>query len=57
MYWPETIGMTVDAIDSAPFLTPSEKRDIFYKNGVRFYRIAPAFDAIAGECGADVIAT
>jgi uncharacterized protein len=28
MYWPEAIGMAVDAIDSATFLTPVEKRDV-----------------------------
>jgi uncharacterized protein len=42
MYWPETIGMAVDAVDSATFLTPSESRDIFYGNAVRFFRVEPA---------------
>ena len=48
MYWPEAIGMAVEAIDSAPFLTPSEKRDIFYNNAVRFYRLAPATERKIG---------
>jgi predicted TIM-barrel fold metal-dependent hydrolase len=39
MYWPEAIGMAVDAVDSAAFLTPAEKRDIFYGNAVRFLRM------------------
>jgi uncharacterized protein len=39
MYWPEAIGMAVDAIDAAAFLTPSDKRDIFHDNAVRFLRI------------------
>ena len=39
MYWPEAIGMAVDAIDAAPFLTPAEKRDIFYGNAARFLRL------------------
>jgi len=39
MYWPELIGMSVEAVDSATFLTFSEKRDIFYENAVRFYRL------------------
>src|SRR5262245_28885429 len=39
MYWPEFIGMAVEAIDSATFLTPSEKRDIFYGNAVRFFKL------------------
>jgi predicted TIM-barrel fold metal-dependent hydrolase len=40
MFWPEAIGMAVDAIESAGFLTPSEKRDIFYGNSVRFLKLS-----------------
>jgi len=39
MYWPDLIGITVDAVDSAPFLTPADKRDIFHDNAVRFYKL------------------
>jgi predicted TIM-barrel fold metal-dependent hydrolase len=39
MYWPELIGMAVDAVDSATFLTSAEKRDIFHDNAVRFFRL------------------
>jgi predicted TIM-barrel fold metal-dependent hydrolase len=39
MYWPEAIGMAVEAIDAATFLTPSEKQDIFYGNAVRFFKL------------------
>jgi uncharacterized protein len=39
MYWPEAIGMAVEGIDSATFLTPSEKRDIFHDNATRFLRL------------------
>lgn len=39
MYWPEAIGMAVDAIDAAPFLTPADRRDIFYGNAARFLRL------------------
>jgi uncharacterized protein len=42
MYCPDLIGMSVDAVDSAPFLTPAEKRDIFHDNAVRFYKLQPA---------------
>jgi predicted TIM-barrel fold metal-dependent hydrolase len=42
MYWPETIGMAVDAVDAATFLTPSAKRDIFHDNAVRFLQLTPA---------------
>ena len=37
--WPETIGMAVKAIESAPFLTNEQKRDIFYNNAARFLRL------------------
>jgi uncharacterized protein len=39
MYWPEAIGMAVDAIDAAPFLTAADRRDIFYGNAARFLRL------------------
>jgi predicted TIM-barrel fold metal-dependent hydrolase len=39
MYWPEAIGLAVEAIDSAAFLTPAERRDIFYGNAVRFLKL------------------
>jgi uncharacterized protein len=39
MYWPEAIGMAVEAVDSATFLSPSEKRNIFYGNAARFFRL------------------
>ncbi len=40
MYWPEGIAMAVDAVSTAPFLSPDEKRDIFYGNAVKFYRLS-----------------
>jgi predicted TIM-barrel fold metal-dependent hydrolase len=39
MYWPEAIGVAVEAVDAAPFLTPALKRDIFYNNAVRFLKL------------------
>src|SRR5262245_30900680 len=39
MVWPETIGMAVEGIESATFLTDAQKRDIFYNNAVRFFRL------------------
>lgn len=39
MFWPEAIGMAVEGIESATFLTESEKRDIFYNNAIRFLGI------------------
>ena len=39
MFWPEAIGMAVEGIESAAFLSEAEKRDIFYNNAVRFLRL------------------
>ena len=39
MYWPDLIGISVETVDAAPFLSASEKRDIFYNNAVRFYKL------------------
>jgi len=39
MYWPEGLGLAVEGIESAPFLSPAEKRDIFYNNAVRFLKL------------------
>ena len=39
MFWPEAIGMAVDGIESASFLTEEEKRDILYNNAERFLRL------------------
>ncbi len=39
MIWPEVIGLAIDGIDSTPFLSPTQKRDIFYHNAARFLRL------------------
>jgi hypothetical protein len=39
MGWPAAIGLAVEAIDSAPFLTADQKRDIFYNNAARFLKL------------------
>lgn len=41
MFWPEGIGLAIAGIESAPLLSPAEKRDIFYNNAVRFFRLEP----------------
>lgn len=41
MIWPGIIGPAVAAIESAPFLTASQQRDIFYNNAARFLRLTP----------------
>jgi len=40
MIWPETIGMAVEAVQSIPGITEPQKRDIFYNNAVRFFRLS-----------------
>jgi hypothetical protein len=39
MVWPDAIGMAVEAIESADFLTREQKADIFYNNAARFLRL------------------
>jgi hypothetical protein len=39
MVWPEAIGMAVEGIESASFLTAEQERDIFYNNAMRFFRL------------------
>jgi predicted TIM-barrel fold metal-dependent hydrolase len=39
MVWPQSIEAAVDSIESAPFLSESQKRDIFYNNAARFLRL------------------
>jgi len=39
MYWPDAIGLAIQRIQSASFLTKEQKRDILYNNAVRFYRL------------------
>ena|SRR5436190_10720430 len=39
MVWSEAIGMAIENIRSAKFLTNKQKRDIFYNNAVRFFRM------------------
>jgi hypothetical protein len=41
MEWPEVIGLGVEAIESAPFLTPAQRRHILYQNAARFLRLEP----------------
>jgi predicted TIM-barrel fold metal-dependent hydrolase len=39
MLWPEAVGMAVEGVESADFLTAEQKRDIFYNNAARFLRL------------------
>ena len=42
MIWPDAVGMSVDAVESATFLTEAQKRDIFFNNAAKFLRLDPA---------------
>jgi hypothetical protein len=39
MIWPDTIPIAIETIESAPFLTDEQKRDILYNNAARFLRL------------------
>ena len=49
MNWPGVIEYGIEAIESATFLTPTQKRDILYNNAARFLRFTP--DEIARHHG------
>ena len=37
--FPEALGLAVEGIESAGFLTEQQKEDIFYNNAARFLRL------------------
>jgi hypothetical protein len=39
MIWPEAVGMAIDAIETATFLTEEQKQDIFFNNAADFLRL------------------
>ena len=41
MAWPDAIGMAVETIEKADFLSAEQKRDILYNNAARFLRLSP----------------
>jgi len=41
MVWPGAIEVAIANLESADFLTPEQKRDIFYNNAARFLRLTP----------------
>jgi uncharacterized protein len=41
MVWPGIIEPAIEAIEKARFLSPKQKRDIFYNNAARFLRFSP----------------
>lgn len=39
MFWPDAIGIAIEAVETAPFLSEDEKTDIFHDNAMRFYKL------------------
>lgn len=39
MVWPDVIGRAIEGVESAAFLNEEQKRDIFYNNAVKFFRL------------------
>jgi hypothetical protein len=39
MIWPEAIPIAIQAVETAPYLTAQQKRDILYNNAARFLRL------------------
>jgi uncharacterized protein len=42
MTWPGVIERSLEAIESAPFLSEEQKRNILYNNAARFLRLTEA---------------
>jgi uncharacterized protein len=40
--WPTIIGHSLEAIETAEFLSPAQKRDILCTNAARFLRLQPS---------------
>ena len=44
MIWPDAVDAAIENIESAPFLSEAQKRDIFYNNAARFLRLGEKRD-------------
>lgn len=42
MVWPDAIGLAIEGVESAAFLSAEQKRDIFYDNAAEFLRLDQA---------------
>lgn len=49
MQWPQSIGMGIERIESAPFLGESQKRDILCNNAARFFKFEPSVCGAGAE--------
>ena len=41
MVWPEAIGLAIQGVESATFLSAAQKQDIFNNNAVEFFNLGP----------------
>lgn len=41
MIWPDAVDAAIEGIETAAFLSPQQRRDIFYNNAARFLRLTP----------------
>jgi predicted TIM-barrel fold metal-dependent hydrolase len=39
MFWPDAIGLAIEAVEAASFLTEADKDDIFFNNAQGFYKL------------------
>ena len=51
MIWPQAIDKSIEAIETAPFLSEKQKRDILYNNAARFLKLSE--EEIAQHHGKD----
>jgi uncharacterized protein len=49
MVWTDAIGMAVENTNAAKFLSEKQKRDVFYNNAVRFFRLDKKDKASVGK--------
>ena len=60
MIWPKTVGMSIDAIESATFLSEEQKKDIYFNNAADFLKLdkskyLPGSTQYYDESGARII--
>jgi uncharacterized protein len=60
MIWPEAVGMSIEAIESATFLTEEQKQDIYFNNAAEFLKLdkskyLPGSTEYYDESGARVV--
>lgn len=51
MFWPGAIGLAIETVEAAPFLSEEQKRAIFYDNAARFLELTEAQIAAHHDAG------